>query len=166
MTAPPSLLARQATCANLQDRSTRPRRRETAAERCRVWPYRFVSSIAAQWRVAEGGNGREKGRPWLKSRRNLRKQGPVPTGRGDSVECCCRHENRAGLWAQHPPEFPVVSVAQLVEHRSVAPRVAGSNPVAHPKTSNSPYLLRRVGFRAQQFFQLWSRHPLDFGHGR
>lgn len=25
-----------------------------------------------------------------------------------------------------------VSVAQLVEHRSVAPRVAGSNPVAHP----------------------------------
>ena len=29
-----------------------------------------------------------------------------------------------------------VSVAQLVEHRSVAPRVAGSNPVAHPKTPN------------------------------
>ena len=26
-----------------------------------------------------------------------------------------------------------VSVAQLVEHRSVAPRVAGSNPVAHPR---------------------------------
>jgi hypothetical protein len=25
-----------------------------------------------------------------------------------------------------------VSVAQLVEHRSVEPRVAGSNPVAHP----------------------------------
>jgi hypothetical protein len=30
----------------------------------------------------------------------------------------------------------MVSVAQLVEHRSVAPRVAGSNPVAHPKPSN------------------------------
>jgi hypothetical protein len=29
----------------------------------------------------------------------------------------------------------VVSVAQLVEHRSVAPRVAGSNPVAHPNIS-------------------------------
>jgi hypothetical protein len=29
----------------------------------------------------------------------------------------------------------VVSVAQLVEHRSVAPRVAGSNPVAHPNFS-------------------------------
>lgn len=28
--------------------------------------------------------------------------------------------------------FNEVSVAQLVEHRSVAPRVAGSNPVAHP----------------------------------
>ena len=28
----------------------------------------------------------------------------------------------------------MVSVAQLVEHRSVAPRVAGSNPVAHPNT--------------------------------
>jgi hypothetical protein len=27
----------------------------------------------------------------------------------------------------------VVSVAQLVEHRSVAPRVVGSNPIAHPK---------------------------------
>jgi hypothetical protein len=26
-----------------------------------------------------------------------------------------------------------VSVAQLVEHRSVAPRVVGSNPIAHPK---------------------------------
>lgn len=25
-----------------------------------------------------------------------------------------------------------VSVAQLVEHRSVAPRVVGSNPIAHP----------------------------------
>jgi hypothetical protein len=30
----------------------------------------------------------------------------------------------------------VVSVAQLVEHRSVAPRVAGSNPVAHPNSFN------------------------------
>ena len=30
--------------------------------------------------------------------------------------------------------LPVVSVAQLVEHRSVAPRVVGSNPIAHPKT--------------------------------
>jgi hypothetical protein len=30
-----------------------------------------------------------------------------------------------------------VSVAQLVEHRSVAPRVAGSNPVAHPNFLNS-----------------------------
>ena len=29
----------------------------------------------------------------------------------------------------------LVSVAQLVEHRSVAPRVAGSNPVAHPNHS-------------------------------
>jgi hypothetical protein len=28
-----------------------------------------------------------------------------------------------------------VSVAQLVEHRSVAPRVAGSIPVAHPNPS-------------------------------
>src|ERR1700758_431590 len=27
-----------------------------------------------------------------------------------------------------------VSVAQLVEHRSVAPRVAGSTPVAHPNS--------------------------------
>ncbi len=26
----------------------------------------------------------------------------------------------------------VVSVAQLVEHRTVAPRVVGSNPTAHP----------------------------------
>ena len=34
-------------------------------------------------------------------------------------------------------KITVVSVAQLVEHRSVAPRVAGSNPVAHPN-----YLLR------------------------
>jgi hypothetical protein len=25
-----------------------------------------------------------------------------------------------------------VSVAQLVEHRSVEPRVVGSNPIAHP----------------------------------
>jgi hypothetical protein len=34
--------------------------------------------------------------------------------------------------------FPhsAVSVAQLVEHRSVAPRVAGSNPVAHPNSLN------------------------------
>jgi hypothetical protein len=31
----------------------------------------------------------------------------------------------------------VVSVAQMVEHRSVAPRVAGSNPVAHPNPSNN-----------------------------
>src|SRR5271154_5965403 len=30
--------------------------------------------------------------------------------------------------------FNEVSVAQLVEHRSVAPRVAGSNPVAHPSS--------------------------------
>ncbi len=30
----------------------------------------------------------------------------------------------------------MVSVAQLVEHRSVAPRVAGSNPVAHPNFPN------------------------------
>ena len=28
----------------------------------------------------------------------------------------------------------VVSVAQLVEHRSVAPRVVGSNPIAHPNS--------------------------------
>jgi hypothetical protein len=41
---------------------------------------------------------------------------------------------------QHPSDGvnylhpTVVSVAQLVEHRSVAPRVAGSNPVAHPSS--------------------------------
>jgi hypothetical protein len=32
-------------------------------------------------------------------------------------------------------EEGAVSVAQLVEHRSVEPRVVGSNPIAHPKTS-------------------------------
>ena len=31
-------------------------------------------------------------------------------------------------------QHSLVSVAQLVEHRSVAPRVAGSNPVAHPNS--------------------------------
>ena len=36
----------------------------------------------------------------------------------------------------------VVSVAQLVEHRSVAPRVVGSNPIAHPNISVS-----RLNFR-------------------
>jgi hypothetical protein len=30
----------------------------------------------------------------------------------------------------------VVGVAQLVERRSVAPNVAGSNPVSHPKILN------------------------------
>jgi hypothetical protein len=30
---------------------------------------------------------------------------------------------------------PVVGVAQLVERRSVAPNVAGSIPVSHPKNS-------------------------------
>ncbi len=64
-----------------------------------------------------------------------------------------KYQNRA---AQHPhknlrlgstPRFnprathgilaaSAVSVAQLVEHRSVAPRVAGSNPVAHPNFFN------------------------------
>ncbi len=29
--------------------------------------------------------------------------------------------------------FPVVAVAQLVEHRIVIPSVAGSTPVGHPK---------------------------------
>jgi hypothetical protein len=38
----------------------------------------------------------------------------------------------------------VVSVAQLVEHRSVAPRVAGSNPVAHPNFFNDLTLLRSL----------------------
>jgi hypothetical protein len=32
-----------------------------------------------------------------------------------------------------------VSVAQLAEHQIVALRVAGSSPVAHPKTSGHPY---------------------------
>jgi hypothetical protein len=32
----------------------------------------------------------------------------------------------------------VVSVAQLVEHRSVAPRVVGSNPIAHPNSPHHP----------------------------
>ena len=31
----------------------------------------------------------------------------------------------------------VVSVAQPVEHRSVEPRVVGSNPIAHPKPQST-----------------------------
>ena len=33
---------------------------------------------------------------------------------------------------------PMVGVAQSVEHRVVAPGVAGSSPVAHPYTSHEP----------------------------
>jgi hypothetical protein len=40
----------------------------------------------------------------------------------------------------------VVSVAQLVEHRSVAPRVAGSNPVAHPNSPNVHEGLVKAGY--------------------
>src|SRR5271156_2096576 len=55
---------------------------------------------------------------------------PVPRSERDSAN------TRMPL--QHPSDgvnywnHSAVSVAQLVEHRSVAPRVAGSNPVAHP----------------------------------
>jgi hypothetical protein len=46
---------------------------------------------------------------------------------------------RSGNPASYPQLVKsfVVSVAQLVEHRSVAPRVAGSNPVAHPNFFNN-----------------------------
>ena len=46
----------------------------------------------------------------------------------------------------------MVGVAQLVEHRIVAPEVAGSNPVAHP-TFLPPYGNKRlvVGFDAKSY---------------
>lgn len=37
-----------------------------------------------------------------------------------------------------------VSVAQLVEHRSVAPRVVGSNPIAHPNRLPIPYIFTTI----------------------
>ena len=33
---------------------------------------------------------------------------------------------------------PVVGVAQLVERRTVAPNVVGSNPISHPKITRVP----------------------------
>jgi hypothetical protein len=38
------------------------------------------------------------------------------------------------------PFEEVVGVAQLVEHRTVAPNVVGSNPIAHPKMPEFPIL--------------------------
>lgn len=35
--------------------------------------------------------------------------------------------------------LPVVGVAQLVEHRTVAPNVVGSNPIAHPTRSSGSF---------------------------
>ena len=41
----------------------------------------------------------------------------------------------------HPGRQDLVGVAQLVEHPVVVRVVAGSIPVAHPKTSNGPHLV-------------------------
>ena len=52
-----------------------------------------------------------------------------------------RHRARSRRYASHYKVMlnwiAVVGVAQLVERRSVAPNVAGSNPVSHPKTISS-----------------------------
>jgi hypothetical protein len=40
-----------------------------------------------------------------------------------------------------------VGVAQLVERRSVAPNVAGSIPVSHPKFSPNPFVLKITGLQ-------------------
>ena len=55
-----------------------------------------------------------------------------------------------------------VSVAQLVEHRSVEPRVVGSNPIAHPKvTCTEEQKSYRFGAtrKAQRLRRLRLREP-------
>ena len=59
------------------------------------------------------------------------------------TDICCRparHRARSRHYSSHYKVMlswiAVVGVAQLVERRSVAPNVAGSNPVSHPKILN------------------------------
>ena len=40
----------------------------------------------------------------------------------------------------------MVALAQLAEHRIVAPKVVGSSPIGHPTTWNQPHLCTHRGF--------------------
>jgi hypothetical protein len=60
------------------------------------------------------------------------------------LETCKRRQHKKRVL--NCLQSAVVSVAQPVEHRSVEPRVAGSNPVAHPKPFNHLRRIRSLGF--------------------
>src|SRR3569832_2988914 len=58
--------------------------------------------------------------------------GSTPSGRAENRET--GEGIGAGSEVRVSEKLNTVGVAQLVEHRTVAARVAGSTPVAHPKT--------------------------------
>lgn len=92
--------------------------------------------------------------------------GPLPGGHAAQREeptKISQGSHRYAIVCQSPlTQWPVVGIAQLVEHLVVVQDVAGSNPVTHPRWVRCELSTKRpplVGAPSWPCFRAWAAHP-------
>ena len=99
-----------------------------------------IPGEAREKRAARWMRARNRGLPVFLARSGNRRS--ISLGRERSVlglRCAFPLQGSSVNWRTSA----VVGVAQLVERRTVAPNVAGSNPVSHPKIDSPDFLIPR-----------------------